>query len=109
MLNAIEDIIMVNKINDMSNSKPIDSDTRLKAKNNETKADSTENQHAIEQDSVNLSSVSKQLEILKASLKDIPEINAARVAYFKNEIQSGNYKINSDKIALKMLNNVETA
>ncbi|NYQ97048.1 flagellar biosynthesis anti-sigma factor FlgM, partial [Escherichia coli] len=58
-------------------------------------------------DSVNLSSTSKQLEALKASLKDLPEINEARVLYFKAEIQSGQYEIDSSKIAHGMLNSVE--
>ncbi len=100
MLNAIEDIFMVNPINDTAKLKSLDSDSRLKAQQKETKG--TENTSFL--DSVSFSNTSKQLDALKASLRDIPEINEARVAYFKAEIESGNYEIHSDKIARNMFN-----
>ena len=52
---------------------------------------------------------SQQLELLKASLQDIPEINKARVMYFKAEIASGNYEINNHIISRSLLCHVETA
>jgi negative regulator of flagellin synthesis FlgM len=107
MLNVIEDFRMVNQINDSASMKHIDSDSRLKAKQQESKQFSTENTVSV--DNVNLSDTSKQLEALKASLQDIPEINEARVLYFKAEINSGSYQINSNKIAMNMFNNVEMA
>ncbi len=106
MLNVIEDFRMVNQINDSANMSHIDSDNRLKAKPQESKNSAQENKVSI--DHVNLSSASKQLDALKAALQDISEINEARVQYFKAEIISGNYQINSSKIAMNMLNNVET-
>ena len=107
MLNMIEDKFMVNQINDSANLKPMESDTRLKAKHQESKGTITDN--ATISEHVSLSSTSKQLEALKASLRDAPEINEARVLYFKAEIQSGSYQIHSNKIAMNMLNNVEMA
>lgn len=107
MLNVIEDKFMVNQINDHSNMKPLDSDNRLKAKQQEIKGSGAD--FITSSNSVSLSSTSKQLEALKASLRDAPEINEARVLYFKAEIQSGNYQINSDTIAKNMLNNLEMA
>ncbi|HAT2148025.1 TPA: flagellar biosynthesis anti-sigma factor FlgM [Legionella pneumophila] len=104
MINTIEDIHMVNQINDSANLRHIDMDNRINAKHKEAKSPALENNSA---DSVNLSSTSKQLEALKASLKDLPEINEARVLYFKAEIQSGQYEIDSSKIAHGMLNSVE--
>ncbi|HAZ7573938.1 flagellar biosynthesis anti-sigma factor FlgM [Legionella sp. PATHC032] len=104
MINTIEDIHMVNQINDSANLRHIDMDNRINAKQKEAKSPILENNSA---DSVNLSSTSKQLEALKASLKDLPEINEARVLYFKAEIESGQYEIDSSKIAHSMLNNVE--
>lgn len=106
MLNVIEDKFMVNQINDSSNMKSIESDNRLKARQETT---NTVRDNGFSTDSVSFSSTSRQLEALKASLKDIPEINEARVMYFKAEIQSGNYQINSDNIAKSMLNNLEMA
>ncbi|AAU26994.1 TPA: flagellar biosynthesis anti-sigma factor FlgM [Legionella pneumophila] len=104
MINTIEDIHMVNQINDSANLRHIDMDNRINAKHKEAQNPVLENNSA---DSVNLSSTSKQLEALKASLKDLPEINEARVLYFKAEIQSGQYEIDSSKIAHGMLNSVE--
>ncbi|AMQ29443.1 flagellar biosynthesis anti-sigma factor FlgM [Legionella pneumophila subsp. pneumophila] len=95
---------MVNQINDSANLRHIDMDNRINANHKEVKSPVLENNST---DSVNLSSTSKQLEALKASLKDLPEINEARVLYFKAEIQSGQYEIDSSKIAHGMLNSVE--
>lgn len=53
---------------------------------------------------VNISSSNKQLEAIKNSLKEISEVNAARVLYFKAEIALGNYQINDDIIAKRMFN-----
>jgi len=100
MLNVIEDIFMVNQINDSAKIKPLDSDSRLKT-NQQDNQTRTEN---IAEENVSLSPTSKQLRALKATLKDIPEVDEARVTYFKNEIQAGNYQIDSEKIAKSMLN-----
>lgn len=100
MLNVLEDRTMMNPINDLAKLKPIDADNRMKTKQQDNKS-MTE---SLEADSVSLSNTSKQLEALKASLKDIPEINEARVLYFKTELAMGNYQINSDAIARNMLN-----
>jgi negative regulator of flagellin synthesis FlgM len=51
---------------------------------------------------------SNQLEALKALLRDEPEINNARVSYFKTEIELGKYQIQSKNIAQKMVLPVET-
>ena len=107
MLNTIEDKFMVNPINEMTKMKPVESDNRLKTKHQESMLTNADN--ISSHDCVSLSSTSKQLEALKASLQDVPEINEARVLYFKAEIEMGNYEVNSDIIAMNMLNNVEMA
>lgn len=106
MLNTIEERIMVNPINDLIKPKAMESERVAK-----TNADEAPSfiETLTSMDSVNISSESKQLEALKASLKDVPEINEARVLYFKAEIEAGTYQIRSDKIAQNMLNNVEMA
>lgn len=103
MINLIEDKLMIHHIPD-SSMKPMDSDGRIKAKEQATKQHTLENTSS---DCVSLSSTSKQLEALKMSLQDSSDINISRVSYFKNQIESGNYQIHSDKIAMKMLNSVE--
>ncbi len=107
MLNVIEDKFMVNQINDATGIKSIDADNRLKAKQQEIKEPVVDNRSFM--DTVSISNTSKQLEALKASLQDVPEINEARVLYFKAELQSGNYQINNDRIARNMLDPVEMA
>ena len=102
MLNAIEDIFMANPIKDTANLKSMDSDNRLKSKQPDSKDAHMETNTFL--DSVCFSSTSKQLEALKASLSNVPEINEARVAYFKAEIASGSYEINNDNIARSMFN-----
>lgn len=106
MSNVIEEHIMVSPINDLNKMKAMDAEHR--------KVSSKEKESGIDKlssliDSVNLSTESKQLEALKASLRDIPEINEARVMYFKAEIEAGRYEVNSDKIAKHMVNNLEPA
>lgn len=99
---------MFNQISDTTHVKPIESDNRLKSKSLEINKILNDSVLSYD-DNVSLSNTSKQLEAIKKSLQDVPEINEARVLYFKAEIELGNYQINSDKIAEKMLNNVEIA
>lgn len=99
---------MFNQISDSALVKPIESDNRLKTKQLEINKILAEGAASFD-DSVSISNTSKQLESIKKSLQDVPEVNDARVLYFKAEIELGNYKIDSDKIAMNMLNNVEIA
>ncbi|WP_392537672.1 flagellar biosynthesis anti-sigma factor FlgM [Legionella sp. 227] len=91
---------MFNQISDAAPVKTIDSDNRLKTKHQDQIKRLIEDPSSL----VSISDTSKQLEAIKNSLKDAPEINEARVLYFKSEIALGNYEIDSDKIAMKMLN-----
>lgn len=90
---------MFNQISDATPVKTRDTEIRLKTRHQEPK-------NAIDDPSshVSISNTSKQLEAIKNSLKEISEVNEARVLYFKSEIALGNYQIDSDKIAMKMLN-----
>ncbi|HHF7365014.1 TPA: flagellar biosynthesis anti-sigma factor FlgM [Legionella bozemanae] len=91
---------MFNQISDAVPVKTLEADNRLKIKHQE------KIQSLIEDSSshVNISDTSKQLEAIKNSLREVSEINEARVLYFKSEIALGNYQIDSDKIVMKMLN-----
>jgi flagellar biosynthesis anti-sigma factor FlgM len=105
MLNALEDIAMVKINNDSAGINAMDLNGRIKTKDLENKEPVAG--AAISSDKVNFSDASKQLETIKASFKDLPEVDAAKVAHFKAEIAAGNYAINSNAIAQKMMNNVE--
>lgn len=91
---------MFNQISDAVPVKTLDADNRLKTKNQEKIKSLIEDPSSL----VSISDTSKQLEAIKNSLKEASEINEARVLYFKSELALGNYTIDSDKIAMKMLN-----
>ncbi|MCW8417954.1 flagellar biosynthesis anti-sigma factor FlgM [Fluoribacter dumoffii] len=91
---------MFNQISDAVPVKSLDTDNRLKTRNQEKIKNLIEDASSH----VSISDTSKQLEALKNSLKEGSEINEARVLYFKSEIALGNYQIDSDKIAMNMLN-----
>ncbi|KGP64145.1 flagellar biosynthesis anti-sigma factor FlgM [Legionella norrlandica] len=103
MINAIEETLMVSRINNSISVRNTNSDCHLNTEQREAK------NLIAAFDNATLSSTSKQLEALKASLQSLSEINEARILYFKAEIASGHYQIHSDKIAYKMLNQVEMA
>ena len=80
---------MFNQISDAVPVKTMDSDNRLKTKQQDKIKSLIEDPSSL----VSISDTSKQLEAIKNSLKDVSEVNEARVLYFKTE-----------KIAMKMLN-----
>lgn len=104
MLNVLEDITMVNQINnDSAGIKAMDLNGRMKTKNLDNKAPDSGQVNASS-DNVNLSDASKKIDTIKASFKDMPEVDSNRVARFKAEITAGNYQINTQAIAQKMMN-----
>lgn len=90
---------MFNQISDAAPVKTLEADCRLKIRHQEIK-----NLGDDSSSYVTISNASKQLDALKNSLKDISEINEARVLYFKSEIALGHYQIDCEAIATKMLN-----
>ncbi|KTD06143.1 hypothetical protein Lgra_2920 [Legionella gratiana] len=89
---------MSNQISDATVVKTIDRDNHLKIIPQEMK-------QLVDTplSPINIHETSKQLEAIKNSLKEMSEINEARVLYFKAEIALGNYQIDSDRIAMRML------
>lgn len=105
MLNVLEEIDMVNQIHDSGGIKAMEIDSHLKPRNQEKKESVVQTQ--VSADKVNFSDTSKQLEALKTSFKNVPEIDQQKVARFKAEIDAGSYEINSSEIAKRMLENIE--
>ena len=54
-------------------------------------------------DSVSLSSAAKTLVEIENSLKALPEVDRSRVEAIKARIESGEYQINPENVAQKML------
>lgn len=102
MMTVIESNVMVNPLNDMSNFKRVEADNNLPRP--QTMA--TEKPGVAEAaNSVNISQTSKQIAALKELLISEPEISH-RIAFLKNELSSGTYRILDYNIALKMFNDV---
>lgn len=58
-------------------------------------------------DSAQISAEAKEIMTAKAELKEMPQTREEKVAALKQEVQSGNYQVDSKKLAAKILNNVE--
>jgi len=56
---------------------------------------------------VKLSSLSSQLQMIEKSFADTPVVDAARVAELKQAISDGHFKVNSDKVADKLIDTVK--
>ena len=58
-------------------------------------------------DSTRISAKAKEIMTARAELKEMPQIREEKVAALKERVQSGNYQVDSKKLAAKILNNVE--
>ncbi|MDO6515451.1 MULTISPECIES: flagellar biosynthesis anti-sigma factor FlgM [Neptuniibacter] len=55
-------------------------------------------------DTVNLSNAAQLLQNVDKQLSDTPDVDNERVERIKQEIESGSYQINAERVAEKMLN-----
>ncbi|MCR8921405.1 flagellar biosynthesis anti-sigma factor FlgM [Dasania sp. GY-MA-18] len=71
-------------------------------KSNSSAVDNSASKAAVS-DQVNLSNQAQTLKSLESKLADLPEVDEERVATIKAAIANGEYSINNDKIAEKLL------
>lgn len=102
MINAIKEYVMVNQLDDRTNVKPLEAENmRFAGSNIKTVSDREK------ENNVHLSPASRQVEALKALILSAPEINAAKTAFIKEAIAEGRYIPQNEKIAARMLAEVE--
>lgn len=77
-------------------------DNRLNSDNNDD-LDITQNM-AASQEKVTLTSTASRLSQVKILMSGQPEVNKDRVAEIRKALAEGNYKINADRIASRMVN-----
>ena len=58
---------------------------------------------AVKADTVVISEAAKRVQEARRQLDDIPDVREDKVSQLRNQIQNGNYEINADKIAGKMI------
>lgn len=73
-------------------------------KNNNVKK--TEEKPKVIEDKVTISNEAKAYHFAMKKLNDIPEIRTEKVNEIRAQIKSGTYKVDSNKIAQKMMDNV---
>jgi len=56
-----------------------------------------------QRDAVNLTPTANRLKRIEMSLADVPDVDQARVAEIRQQIQSGSYQINAQRLADKLL------
>lgn len=59
------------------------------------------------EDGIELSKEAKDYQFAMKKVKDMPDVRRSRVDEIKAQVQAGTYKIDSEKIADKILRNVE--
>ena len=92
---------MINQIKDSTTVGSIDIENRTTASKQPAATNSITNDKQVT-DSVNISSASQQLDKLKKSLANLPEVDQKKVSDIKESLASNTYKIDSRKIAESM-------
>ena len=83
--------------------------TSTRARTNEQNTPARSGSDAAQQspsnkgDTVRLSNAAQTLQNVEKQLSDTPDVDSDRVERLKQEIESGNYQINAERVAGKML------
>jgi len=95
---------------DINNINPLRPDSaRSQGAGNEAKTevkgqiDTSQATASASTDNVSLSSTAKALTQIESDLKQLPDVNQAKVDAIKAKIDNGSYQIDSDNMAQKML------
>lgn len=100
MMNNIEGNKMVRPINENNTFQRLETE-KTSSKKPEEKAS-----QSVAQDTVEISDISKQMANLKTMIDDISELNHARIEFLKQVVKSGDYQVDAQAIAKKLLDDV---
>ncbi|MCJ8205645.1 flagellar biosynthesis anti-sigma factor FlgM [Pseudomonas sp. RGM2987] len=97
---------MVIDFNRLNSSSPLPGTTRTSASKETDKSAplSTPAEKVSNGESVHLSTEAQQLQKVTDKLRDQPVVDKARVAELKAAIADGSYKVDSNRVASKLLN-----
>ncbi|WP_422776237.1 flagellar biosynthesis anti-sigma factor FlgM [Pseudomonas mediterranea] len=96
---------MVIDFNRLNSSSPLTGTTRTSASKETEKSSPAEQATVVKNgESVHLSDEAQQLQKVTDKLRDQPVVNSARVAELKAAIADGSYKVDSNRVASKLLN-----
>lgn len=98
---------MINDLTSLTSSQTASTRARTNEQNSSAKlgGNSSDAQSPSNKgDTVNLSNAAQTLQNVEKELASTPEVDSKRVERLKQEIDSGSYQINAERVAEKMLN-----
>ncbi|KXJ57471.1 flagellar biosynthesis anti-sigma factor FlgM [Neptuniibacter pectenicola] len=98
---------MINDLTSLSSSQTANTRARTSEQSNAAKngnGASVQQSPSNKGDTVNLSNAAQLLQNVEKQLSNTPDVDNERVERLKQEIESGTYQINAERVAEKMLN-----
>ena len=89
------------------NNNDINMNKIMKAYQNLNQQDNNNVNKKTKSDQVSISNEAKEIQNIKETLEDKPEIRQEKVDQIKNQIQNGTYQVDSQKIAEKIISDIE--
>jgi negative regulator of flagellin synthesis FlgM len=89
------------------NNNDINMNKIMKAYQNLNQQDNNNVNKKTKSDQVSISNEAKEIQNIKETLENKPEIRQEKVDQIKNQIQNGNYQVDSQKIAEKIISDIE--
>lgn len=68
----------------------------------QVKEDKTDKPSLVPEDKVSISTQSRDINVARGVIEDLPEIREARVAELKKAVDSGTYQVDAEKLADKL-------
>ncbi len=89
------------------NNNDINMNKIMKAYQNLNQKENNNINQTSKSDQVNISNEAKEIQNIKETLENKPAIRQDKVDQIKTQIQNGNYKVDSQKIAEKIISDIE--